>query len=106
MLKDQAQGFTNSRLVATFVGDGDVVAGGSPSRHADRFKAPVLMFHGDQDGNVRIFQSREMDEALRRAGKASELVTFKGLDHQLNDSSARSQMLSRSYEFLKANLHM
>jgi len=106
MLKDQAQGFTNSRLVATFVGDGPVVAEGSPSRHTDRFKAPVLMFHGDQDGNVRIFQSREMDEALRRAGKASELVTFKGLDHQLDDSSARAQMLSRSYEFLKANLHM
>ena len=69
-------------------------------------KAPVPMFHGDQDANVRIAQSREMDAALRRAGKASELVVFRGLDHQLPDSNARIQMLSKSYEFLKANLHM
>ena len=106
MLKEEAQGFTNSRLVAAFVGEGPAVAEGSPVRHADRFKAPVLLFHGDQDGNVRVFQSREMDEALRRADKSSELVVFKGLDHQLDDSNARAQLLSRSYEFLKANLHM
>ncbi|WP_232476043.1 alpha/beta hydrolase family protein [Flavisphingomonas formosensis] len=105
-LKQEAQNFTNDRLVRAFVGDGPAVTDGSPVRHAAAFKAPVLMFHGDQDGNVRIFQSREMDDALRHAGKSSELVVFKGLDHQLDDSDARTQLLARSYDFLKANLHM
>jgi hypothetical protein len=29
------------------------------------------------------------------------LVTFEGLDHQLEDSDARTQMLSRSDKFLR-----
>ena len=36
-----------------------------------------------------------MDAALRGAGKQSEIVTFKGLDHQLDDANARTQMLTK-----------
>ncbi|WP_447412624.1 alpha/beta hydrolase family protein, partial [Clostridium perfringens] len=52
MTKREAEGFENEKLVAAQVGSGPAIAAGSPARHADRFKAPVLMFHGDQDINV------------------------------------------------------
>ena len=41
-----------------------------------------------------------MDNALRSAGKQSELLTFKDLDHQLYDSDARAQMLTKIGELL------
>ena len=104
MLKTEAQNFTNSRVVAHYVGDGPHIAEGSPARHADRFQAPVLMFQGDQDVNVDIGEARAMDRALHSAGKQSELVIFKGLDHQLDDGDARRDMLTKADAFLRANL--
>jgi dipeptidyl aminopeptidase/acylaminoacyl peptidase len=41
-----------------------------------------------------------MDRALTAAGVAHELVTFEGLDHQLDDSAARTELLRRSDAFL------
>ena len=41
-----------------------------------------------------------MYAALQAAGKQSELLTFDGLDHQLDDSDARTAMLVKIGEFL------
>jgi dipeptidyl aminopeptidase/acylaminoacyl peptidase len=100
MLKDEFFGFTNRRLVEQIVGNGPHVAEGSPRRNAAAIRAPVALFHGDLDRNVRMAHSIEMDQALKAAGKTSELISFKGLDHQLDDSAARTQMLTRIGELL------
>lgn len=76
---------------------------GSPAENAARIKVPVLMFHGTKDINVRIYQSQMMDEALAAAGVKHELLTFDGLDHQLDDSIARAELLRRSEAFLRAS---
>ena len=39
-------------------------------------------------------------------GKKVELVEYKGLDHQLDDSNARTDMLARSDAFLRASLEL
>ncbi|AXJ97084.1 S9 family peptidase [Sphingomonas sp. FARSPH] len=106
MTKREAEGFENEKLVAAQVGSGPAIAAGSPARHADRFKAPVLMFHGDQDINVGVDQSRTMDRALSRAGKQARLVVFPKLDHQLDDATVRAQMLSDSDAFLRKAMNM
>ena len=106
MAKAEAQDFTNSRVVADYIGSGPHIEEGSPARHADRFKAPVLLFHGDMDLNVGAAESRVMDAALRKAGKSSEFVLYKGLDHQLPDSKVRIDMLTRSDAFLREKLKM
>ncbi|MBI0475249.1 S9 family peptidase [Sphingomonas sp. MA1305] len=106
MTKREAIGFSNERLVAMQVGSGPAIAAGSPARHADRFKVPVLLFHGDQDINVGVDQSRTMDGALRRAGKDSTLVVFPKLDHQLDDASARAKLLADSDAFLRRAMKM
>ncbi len=95
LVKKEAEGFTNVALVRELVGSGPHVAEGSPLRHVNRIQVPVLLFHGDYDLNVGIQQSEKMADALRRAGKKVEMVKYEGLDHSLDDSNARADMLNR-----------
>ena len=100
LLKRRAERFTNRRLVNELVGSGTHVALGSPARRVGSITAPVLLVHGDLDANVGIEHSETMLAALKREGKSAELLRFEGLDHQLEDSNARAQMLTRIGQFL------
>jgi dipeptidyl aminopeptidase/acylaminoacyl peptidase len=100
MLKADYDGFSNSRMVDKFIGSGAHVAAGSPLRQAPSIAVPVLLVHGDQDVNVGYQHAVRMDAALRKAGKPSELLLFKGLDHQIEDSEARALMLKKAGELL------
>ncbi len=103
-LRNEARGFTNFNLVSAFIGNGPHVKEGSPAQNVEKIKAPVLMFHGDRDLNVGIGESRMMASRLRGAGKPVELVEYKGLDHQLDDDKARTEMLDKSDGFLRKAL--
>lgn len=45
--------------------------------------APLLLQHGEADSAVSVEQSRELAEALQKAGKTFKLITFPGEDHEL-----------------------
>ncbi|HEX6219388.1 MAG TPA: prolyl oligopeptidase family serine peptidase, partial [Sphingomicrobium sp.] len=100
MTRKEAEGFTNRDLVRSFVGDGPHLVDGSPLRQASQINVPVLLVHGDMDANVGIAQSDRMYAALKANGTSVELLRFDGLDHQLDDSSARIEMLTRIGELL------
>jgi dipeptidyl aminopeptidase/acylaminoacyl peptidase len=100
-LKSEWTGWSNAQLQRDFVGDGPEMHAGSPAEHADKIKAPVLLFHGALDRNVSIEQSKRMAARLKAAGDSCELVTWDDLDHQLEDSAARTQMLRQSDAFLR-----
>jgi dipeptidyl aminopeptidase/acylaminoacyl peptidase len=102
LLRDEYQGSAAKLNADRFIGRGAHVEEGSPARHAAAFKAPVLMFHGVNDTNVGVEESRTMAERLRAAGKPVELVTFDGLAHQLDSTEARTTVLSRSDSFLRS----
>ncbi|MEP7317025.1 MAG: S9 family peptidase [Sphingomicrobium sp.] len=95
MLKKENEGYTTGHIVNAFIGSGPHLVEGSPLRNVSKIKVPVLMFHGDYDINVGIAQSEKMESALRNAGSKVEFVRYPGLDHQLDDSSARADMLNR-----------
>lgn len=103
-LRNDARPYTNYSLVDSFIGRGPHVGGASPAQHPDRFAAPVLMFHGTLDQNVDVAHSRLMKKRLEGAGKRVDYVEFDGLDHDLADSSARSDMLTRIDTFLGKTL--
>jgi len=92
------------RAARDFVGSGPHVREGSPAQNAAAIRAPVLMFHGTLDRNVGVRQSRLMRDQLREAGRPAELVEFEGLDHQLEDSAARTRLLRDSDAFLRRTL--
>lgn len=101
MVKAEADRFTNSMLVAAFIGEGPHIREGSPAQNVDRFKAPVLLFHGDRDQNVGVRESRVMANRLKAAGRQVNYIEFQGLDHQLDDGAARSRLLTESDSFLR-----
>ena len=103
-LKEESRGYTNYRVIGDFIGSGPHIVEGSPARNADKFKAPVALFHGDLDLNVGIFQSRFMADQLKNAGKSVELTVYPKLDHGLEDSAMRADMLAKSDAFLRKAL--
>ncbi len=104
MLKTERKDYTNARINLDYIGSGPHIQQGSPLRNVASIAAPVLLFHGDQDANVGVAQSRAMDEALREAGKESRLVIYEGLAHSLVDSNARTDMLTKISAFLSEEL--
>jgi dipeptidyl aminopeptidase/acylaminoacyl peptidase len=72
----------------------------SPALHADAADAPILLIHGVDDTTVTIDQSREMERALKAAGKPVEFVTLKGDDHYMSKSASRLEMLEASVGFV------
>ncbi len=98
-LKEEWRGWSNHDLESQFIGDG--VREGSPAENANKIKVPVLLFHGKLDRNVAIGESQHMAGSLASAGVRYELVTWDDLDHQLDDSNARAEMLRKSDAFLR-----
>jgi acetyl esterase/lipase len=105
-LKEEYRHWSNFTLAGDFIGEGPHMREGSPLEQAAKIKVPVILFHGGLDANVSIRQSISMAARLRSVGGSCELVTWEDLDHYLEDSAARAQMLRKSDEFLRSALHM
>ena len=105
-LTEEWRNWTNHKLEVERIGTGSEPREGSPAQHAELFQAPVLLFHGDRDRNVNIHQSQLMEGRLKGADKDVQLVVYPKLDHQLDDSEARADMLRKADAFLKAKLHV
>lgn len=103
-ITSDAQDYTNSRLVKEFVGTGPHIDAGSPRRHADRFAAPVALFHGTLDLNVAVRHSQDMAKALKSEGKSVMYREYKDLQHGLDDSTVRASMLADIGQFLETAL--
>ncbi len=94
------EGFRDEKVSLEEIGKGDQLVDGSPIHRAADIHAPVLLVHGTVDGNVNYGHSKHMLAVLQRAGASAELLTFEGLDHQLDDTDARTQMLAKIGELL------
>lgn len=103
-LKEEHRTWSDFNEVSAYIGDGPHVREGSPASNADKIKVPVLLFHGALDRNVLVIQSQEMADRLKSAGVPHEFVTFDQLDHQLEDSAVRAQVLQKSDDFLRQTM--
>ena len=100
LLKQDEKDYVTTKLRDKQIGSGPHVVEGSPLRNAAKISAPVLLVHGDLDGNVRVAHSQKMHAALRSAGKQSEFLEYDGLTHGLEDSNARIEMLTKIGQLL------
>lgn len=97
----ESRGFLNSRAVREFVGyEEDVLERGSPLERADEIRAPILLFHGDEDLNVSVDHSRKMAKVLTRKKKPFEYVEYAEVEHQIFRNEYRIDMLDRIGAFL------
>ena len=60
--------------------------------------------HGKDDWTVRVDQSQDMYDALKKAGKNVEFIHFQGEDHYLERADTRIQMLTEIEKFLTKNI--
>lgn len=101
-LKNESLQWNDDAIRGDFIGSGPHIREGSPAQNADRIKIPVLLVHGTLDANVAYAESTLMQARLKAAGGKVQLMTFDGLDHQLEDSAARTKLLAESDAFLRA----
>ena len=89
-------------------GKGDVsydsLVARSPEKHADKFAAPVLLIHSEDDKIVPFDQSDDMYSALKRKKKSVELIKLKGDNHHLRESETRLQALEATVNFVNKHL--
>lgn len=112
MLRDERREHGNNHWVVSYWKD--VMAEGearreklqsiSPVNFATNAIAPVLLLHGDDDTVVPFGQSKDMERALKRAGRYVELVTLKGEDHWLSVADTRMQTLREMDRFISEHL--
>lgn len=85
-------------------GEDEALEAISPAEHADAFRAPVLLLHGEDDTVVPIEQSERMERALERAGKEVRLVRLDGEDHWLSRGETRLEALRAIGAFIEQHL--
>ncbi|MEE9434704.1 MAG: prolyl oligopeptidase family serine peptidase [Sphingorhabdus sp.] len=73
----------------------------SPAEQAARLKRPVLLTHGDEDGNVPISQFNMMLKAAKKAGANIESKVYKGEGHGLAKRANEKDWYDRLEAFLK-----
>ncbi|WP_066653537.1 MULTISPECIES: alpha/beta hydrolase family protein [Sphingomonas] len=100
ILRSESERYLNHAIMDKFIGKGPHIEEGSSARHAAAITAPVLLFHGDQDQNVGVRESRIMAARLKSAGRSVDYVEYKGLDHYLDDGGVRAELLDRADSFL------
>lgn len=99
-LRRDAEGFSDVEIAKDMVGKGPHLREGSPLYNAAKIKVPVMLVHGDLDSNVRIAHSQRMNAVLKKAGTPVEFLSYKMMDHQLEDSDVRIEMLTRIGQLL------
>ena len=85
------------RMTKPFYENRDVYFRNSPILQADKIKAPMLLWTGEQDRNVHYFQSIQLYNALRRLGKKVVMLIYPESRHNL--TIPKYQMdFTRKYE--------
>lgn len=92
---------TTIRGLKDEVGSGRDLKTVSPIHFVDGVDAPVMLIHGKDDTVVLYDQSKNMADALRKAGKTTELVTLPIGDHWLLKSEMRLLMLQSAVSFVQ-----
>ncbi|HEY5346927.1 MAG TPA: alpha/beta fold hydrolase, partial [Rhizomicrobium sp.] len=95
----EASSFWSSRIGSTDE-NWDQLKTTSPALHADKFRAPVLLLHGEGDTTVHIDQSEIMNDALKKAGKQVTFIRLPGSDHYLSLADTRIRVLQETEKFL------
>ena len=75
----------------------------SPVFQVDSSDPPLLLFHGDQDPQMPINQSHELEGAYEKLGLDAELVVVHGAAHGGN-AFYSPENVQRVVEFLSAQL--
>jgi dipeptidyl aminopeptidase/acylaminoacyl peptidase len=105
MVKEDSRG---SRFLSNFssqwVGEAGTLAQVSPSRLADRIKAPVFLAAGEEDQVAPFEHTRMMEQALRKAGVPVETLYYRNEGHGFYVEAHQIEYRRRLLDFLAGHL--
>ncbi|MEM1379939.1 MAG: prolyl oligopeptidase family serine peptidase [Pseudomonadota bacterium] len=99
--RDYIGGSLSTRHIGRLWGDRRMLNTNSPLRRVDDITVPVLLIHGEEDRVVPFDHSRDMDRAMRRAGKDVKLVKLDNGSHFLDVNDNRITALREIDAFVK-----
>ncbi|MFX1678004.1 prolyl oligopeptidase family serine peptidase [Mitsuaria sp. CC2] len=86
------------------VKDADMLKANSPVLLADRIRAPLMLVYGERDRRVPIEHGERMRDALIKAGRPPEWVTYRGEGHGFGNLENSVDFAKRLEAFLAKNL--
>jgi dipeptidyl aminopeptidase/acylaminoacyl peptidase len=75
----------------------------SPVTHVGAGDPPALLLHGDQDPQMPVNQTLELEAAYRRAGLPVEMLILDGVGHG-GDAFNTGEPAARALAFLRRNI--
>jgi dipeptidyl aminopeptidase/acylaminoacyl peptidase len=88
------------KMVGDNKADAELFQRTSPARNADKIKAPVLLVMGEDDVRVPLIHGETMRDALKKAGKKVEYVTYTEEGHGFNKQENVVDFYTRIEKFL------
>ncbi|MDH0867651.1 prolyl oligopeptidase family serine peptidase [Mitsuaria sp. GD03876] len=86
------------------VKDADMLKANSPVYLAERIRAPLMLVYGERDRRVPIEHGERMREALVKAGRPPEWVTYRGEAHGFGNLDNSVDFANRLQGFLDKHL--
>ena len=87
-----------------WIGERETLGAVSPTRMADRIKAPVFLAAGGEDERAPIEHSRQMEKALKAAGVPVETLYYPTEGHGFYQDKNRREFYERLLAFLSRNI--
>ena len=76
----------------------------SPINHVDKLKGHYLLVHGMADDNVHFQNAVELNEALVRANKQFDYMSYANRNHGIYGANARLHLYTKMTNFILGNL--
>ncbi len=96
--------FMAPTMVGDPVKDADMLRENSPVTLADRIRAPLMLVYGERDVRVPIEHGERMRDALVKAGRPPEWVTYRGEAHGFGNTDNEVDFARRVEAFLAKHL--
>jgi len=80
--------------------ESDMLMDRSPVSHADKATGKLLLVHGENDNRVPVEQSRQMAEAMKKAGKPYTYLEIPGQGHGWKGINENTTYFRSVFEFL------
>lgn len=108
LVKDDISDLARKFSIPDTIGDPEkdlaMLRQNSPIHRVDDIKAPLLLAHGSDDRRVPQLHAERLQEALRKAGRAPEWVSYPGEGHYWALLKTRVDFAQRVERFLAQHL--
>lgn len=100
-VRDTAKSSVGKLLGSSVSENKEKASAASPIHYVSKDDPPFLIIHGDADPTVPVEQSKEFDEALRKAGVESKLILAPGFGHGVKGEEYETAVIEFVTKHLK-----